>query len=85
VGRIIGEVHQLGSEGVKVLCGGQDLCVWREEAGEELRGEAARKNLFERVERRSTESDRERSMLADLVLHGADGFIEGVYDEVDCA
>jgi hypothetical protein len=78
------KVHQFGSEGVELLCGAHTLRLGSEEAGEELRSEASCEDFVEGFERWRVQSDREGGALANFVLHGANGFIEGMDDKVDC-
>ena len=60
-----------------------DVGVSGQEGGEELGGQAAVDDLAQSLERIASKSNGERSLLANLILHGADGLIEGVDGEVD--
>jgi hypothetical protein len=76
------EVDEGGTERLKTDRSLGDVLVRRKEVCEELGGEATFENFIESARGICVERDRERGVLPDFVLHGTDGFVDGVDDEV---
>lgn len=76
------EIDEGCAEGVKMGGGFGDAWVRREKVCEELGGEASFFDLGEDQIGIGVEGYGEWGVFADLVLHGPDGFVEGVDDEV---